>query len=165
VQLTCRLDGHELSGGVHYPGDLCVLPAGVQGQWNMEARADSLVMRLSPLLVKETAQTLAESNPSLCQHISFEALGAAPAKPRCVEPHTSHPQESNGEILFCLGERAYVENQGVDMTPLLGVGSFRGSRHVPPTVSLACQSISDAYTFNLDVVICLVASNFLAYFA
>ena len=58
VQLTCRLDGHERSGGVHHPGDLCVLPAGVQGQWNMEARADSLVMRLSPMLVKETAQTL-----------------------------------------------------------------------------------------------------------
>jgi AraC family transcriptional regulator len=58
VQLTCRLDGRERSGGVHYPGDFCVLPAGVKGQWTMEAPADSLVLRLSPLLVKETAQTL-----------------------------------------------------------------------------------------------------------
>jgi AraC family transcriptional regulator len=58
VELTCRLDGGERNGGVHYPGNLCVLPAGVKGQWSMEARADSLVMRLSPLLVKETAQTL-----------------------------------------------------------------------------------------------------------
>jgi AraC family transcriptional regulator len=58
VQLTCRLDGRERTGGVHHPGDLCVLPAGVMGQWTMQAPADSLVMRLSPLLVKETAQTL-----------------------------------------------------------------------------------------------------------
>lgn len=58
VQLTCRLDGRERCGGVHYPGDLCVLPAGVTGQWAMEAPADSLVLRLSPSLVKETAHTL-----------------------------------------------------------------------------------------------------------
>ena len=58
VQLTCRLDGRERTGGVHHPGHICVLPAGVMGQWTMQARADSLVMRLSPLLVKETAQTL-----------------------------------------------------------------------------------------------------------
>jgi AraC family transcriptional regulator len=58
VQLACRLDGRDRSGAVHYPGDLCVLPAGVTGEWTMEARADSLVLRLSPLLVKETARTL-----------------------------------------------------------------------------------------------------------
>jgi len=58
VQMTCRLDGRERYGGTHYPGDLCVLPAGVTGQWTMEAPADSLVLRLSPLLVKETAQSL-----------------------------------------------------------------------------------------------------------
>src|SRR5690242_149013 len=55
VQLTCRLDGRERTGGVHRPGHLCLLPAGVMGQWDMEARADSLVLRLSPLLVQETA--------------------------------------------------------------------------------------------------------------
>jgi AraC family transcriptional regulator len=58
VRLTCRLNGRERHGGVHHPGDLCVLPAGVTGQWDMEARADSLVLRLSPLLVTEAAQTL-----------------------------------------------------------------------------------------------------------
>jgi len=58
VQLTCRLDGRERTGGVHRPGDLCLLPAGVMGQWDMEARAHSLVLRLSPLLVQETAQAL-----------------------------------------------------------------------------------------------------------
>ncbi|HWM70364.1 MAG TPA: AraC family transcriptional regulator [Steroidobacteraceae bacterium] len=58
VQLTCRLNGRERHGGIHHPGDLCVLPAGVSGQWDMEARADSLVLRLSPLLVTETARTL-----------------------------------------------------------------------------------------------------------
>jgi len=59
VQLTCRLDGRgERYGGVHYPGHLWVLPAGVTGQWTMEAPADSLVLRLSPLLVRETADGL-----------------------------------------------------------------------------------------------------------
>src|SRR5690348_15088074 len=58
VEMTCRLDGHERSGGVHHPGHLCVLPAGVTGQWTMEAPADSLVLRLSPGLIKETAQAL-----------------------------------------------------------------------------------------------------------
>src|SRR6185437_3430835 len=53
VQLTCRLDGRQPSGGVHHPGDLCVLPAGVLGQWDMAARADSLLIRLSPSLVDE----------------------------------------------------------------------------------------------------------------
>jgi len=58
VEMTCRLDGLERSGGIHHPGHLCVLPAGVTGQWTMEAPADSLVLRLSPALVKETAQAL-----------------------------------------------------------------------------------------------------------
>jgi AraC family transcriptional regulator len=65
VGITCRLEGRERSGpplvswgGVHRPGELCVLPAGVSGQWTMEAPADSLVLRLSPLLVKETAHDL-----------------------------------------------------------------------------------------------------------
>jgi AraC family transcriptional regulator len=58
VQMTCQLDGRERQGGVHHPGDLCMLPAGVLGQWTLEAPADSLLLRLSPGLVKETAQTL-----------------------------------------------------------------------------------------------------------
>ena len=58
VEMTCRLDGRDRSGGVHRAGHLCVLPAGVTGQWTMEAPADSLVLRLSPALVKETAQAL-----------------------------------------------------------------------------------------------------------
>jgi AraC family transcriptional regulator len=58
VEMTCRLDGRERSGGVHHPGHLCVLPAGVTGQWTMEAPADSLVLRLSPALVAETAHAL-----------------------------------------------------------------------------------------------------------
>ncbi len=58
VQMTCRLEGRERQGGVHHPGDLCVLPAGVAGQWTMAAPADSLLLRLSPSLVKETAQSL-----------------------------------------------------------------------------------------------------------
>lgn len=58
VEMTCRLDGRERSGGVHRPGHLCVLPAGVTGQWTMEAPADSLVLRLSPALVDETARAL-----------------------------------------------------------------------------------------------------------
>jgi hypothetical protein len=33
VQLTCRLDGRERRGGMHYPGNFCVLPAGVASQW------------------------------------------------------------------------------------------------------------------------------------
>jgi AraC family transcriptional regulator len=58
VQMTCRLDGSERYGGTHHPGHLCVLPAGVTGQWTMEAPADSLVLRLSPSLVKDTAHSL-----------------------------------------------------------------------------------------------------------
>lgn len=58
VQLTCRLDGRQPCGGVHHPGDVCVLPAGVLGQWAMAERADSLVLRLSPSLVSEAAHTL-----------------------------------------------------------------------------------------------------------
>lgn len=58
VEMTCRLDGRERSGGVHHAGHLCVLPAGVTGQWTMEAPADSLVLRLSPALVRETACAL-----------------------------------------------------------------------------------------------------------
>ncbi|HEY6924971.1 MAG TPA: AraC family transcriptional regulator [Steroidobacteraceae bacterium] len=58
VEITCRLDGGECSGGVHYPGQLCVLPAGVMGRWTMEAPADSLMLRLAPELVRETAHAL-----------------------------------------------------------------------------------------------------------
>jgi AraC family transcriptional regulator len=58
VQLTCRLDGREPRGGLHSPGNFCVVPAGVASRWTLEARADSMVLRFSPLLVRETAQSL-----------------------------------------------------------------------------------------------------------
>jgi AraC family transcriptional regulator len=58
VQLTCRLDGRELGGGLHSPGNFCVVPAGVPSRWDMEARADSMLLRFSPLLVQETARSL-----------------------------------------------------------------------------------------------------------
>lgn len=58
VEMTCRLDGQERSDGVNHPGHLYVLPAGVTGQWTMGAPADSLMLRLSPALVRETAQAL-----------------------------------------------------------------------------------------------------------
>src|SRR3569833_2871799 len=58
VLLTCRLGAREQHGGVHHPGDLCVLPAGVVGEWDMGARADSLVLRLSPSIVQDTADAL-----------------------------------------------------------------------------------------------------------
>jgi AraC family transcriptional regulator len=57
IRVKTRLDGRERHG-VQYPGDLCVLPAGSTGQWIMDAPADALVLRLSPLLVEETATTL-----------------------------------------------------------------------------------------------------------
>src|SRR3569833_1664415 len=58
VEMTCRLDGSERSGGVHHPGHLCVLPAGVTGQWTMDAPANSLVLRLTPTHEIETADAL-----------------------------------------------------------------------------------------------------------
>lgn len=58
VQLTCRLDGRELGGGLHSPGNFCIVPAEIPSRWDMEARADSMLLRFSPALVKDTARSL-----------------------------------------------------------------------------------------------------------
>lgn len=57
VQVTCRLDSRERRG-MQCHGEFCVLPAGLVGQWFLGASADALVLRLSPLLVEETADSL-----------------------------------------------------------------------------------------------------------
>ena len=73
VQMTCRLGSRMRSDATHRRGDLCVLPAGVLGQWTMEAPADSLVLRLSPLLVSEMAHSLklAPSRAGIAPDIRF----------------------------------------------------------------------------------------------
>jgi AraC family transcriptional regulator len=79
VQVTCRLDSRE-RGGLQYQGELCILPAGLRGQWVLAAAADALVVRLSPSLVEETA----------------DALGLSPARARINpalrvrDPHLEH---------------------------------------------------------------------------
>jgi AraC family transcriptional regulator len=57
VQVTTRLDSRARAG-LQYEGEFCVLPAGLTGQWAMRASWDALVIRLSPLLVEEAADSL-----------------------------------------------------------------------------------------------------------
>ena len=143
VSLTCRLGGREQYGGVHHPGDLCVLPAGVIGEWDMGARADSLVLRLSPSLVQETAHTLRLTTPR---------ARIAPAI-RVRDPHLEHIGwllRSEREAGYPLG-RLFVDSLAATMAARL----LRRQGHALP--ALRCQlpkwrlrAVCDYIEANLD---------------
>jgi AraC family transcriptional regulator len=143
VSLTCRLGGREQYGGVHHPGDLCVLPAGVVGQWDMGARADSLVLRLSPSLVQETAHTL---------RLTMARAKVAPAI-RVRDPHLEHIGwllRSEREAGYPFGQ-LFVDSLAAAMAARL----LRRQGHSPP--ASRCQlpkwrlhAVADYIEANLD---------------
>lgn len=143
VMLTCRLSGREQHGGVHRPGDLCVLPAGVVGEWDMGARADSLVLRLSPSIVQETADAL---------RLTPARARVAPAI-RVRDPHLEHIGwllRSEREAGYPFGQ-LFVDSVAAAMAARL----LRRQGHVP--VASRCQlpkwrlrAVCDYIEANLD---------------
>jgi AraC family transcriptional regulator len=57
VPVSYLRDGHHRSG-VRLHGQFCVVPAGTWTRWTLSAPARSLLLRLAPALVRDTADTL-----------------------------------------------------------------------------------------------------------
>jgi AraC family transcriptional regulator len=68
VHTTCSIESRERRG-LQAHGSFCVLPAGASGRWFFERPAHALLVRLTPALFLETAETMglrnAELNPSI----------------------------------------------------------------------------------------------------
>lgn len=68
VPVSYRADGHERSG-VRLHGQFCVVPAGSSTRWIVSRPATSLLLRLSPSLVRETADAMAARDDGLASAI------------------------------------------------------------------------------------------------